>query len=149
MEYMMSLKHHFSNQYPDYSTPGNLYNGYLDMTYFAIFPESLKDRNLKIAVVFRYDTFRFEVWLSGKNKPVLKNYWQMINQSKWRKYTVVEPTKGVDSVLEHILVDNPDFSDLVVLTKQIEAGTVQFIQDIERFFAKNAAQKGAALQSSR
>ena len=32
MEYMMSLKNHFSNKFPDYSTPGGLYNGYMDMT---------------------------------------------------------------------------------------------------------------------
>ncbi len=25
MEYMMSLKNHFSNEYPDYSTPGSLF----------------------------------------------------------------------------------------------------------------------------
>jgi hypothetical protein len=54
------------------------------------------------------------------------------------KYKIVEPTKGVDSVVEHILVDNPDFSDLAALTKQIEQGTLKFIQDIERFLAKNA-----------
>jgi hypothetical protein len=81
MEYMMSLKNHFSNKYPDYSTPGSLYNGYMDMTYFSIFPKSLKDRDLKIAIVFLYDTFRFEIWLSGKNKQVLAKYWQIISRS--------------------------------------------------------------------
>ena len=138
MEYMMSLKNHFSNKYPDYSTPGSLYNGYLDMTYFSILPKSLKDRDLKIAIVFLYDTFRFEIWLSGKNKQVLAKYWEIISTSKWNKYKIVEPTKGVDSVVEHILVDNPDFSDLDVLTKQIEQGTLKFIQDIEEFLASNA-----------
>ena len=138
MEYMMSLKNYLSNKYPDYSTPGSLYNGYMDMTYFSIFPKSLKDRDLKIAIVFLYDTFRFEVWLSGKNKQVLAKYWQVISRSKWNQYKVVEPTKGVDSVVEHILVDNSDFSDLDVLTKQIEQGTLKFIQDIEGFLAKNA-----------
>jgi hypothetical protein len=135
MEYMLSLKNHFSSKYPNYSTPGSLYNGYMDMTYFSILPKSLKDKDLKIAVVFLYDTFRFEVWLSGKNKQVLTKYWQIISKSRWNKYKVVEPAKGVDSVVEHILVDNPDFSNLDALTKQIEQGTLKFIQDIERFLA--------------
>jgi len=134
----MSLKNHFSNKYPDYSTPGSLYNGYMDMTYFSILPKSLKDRDLKIAIVFLYDAFRFEIWLSGRNKQVLAKYWEIINRSKWDKYKVMKPAKDVDSVLEHILVENPDFSDLDVLTKQIEQGTLKFIQDIERFLAKNA-----------
>ena len=136
MEYMISLKNHISNKYPDYSTPGSLYNGYMDMTYFSILPKSLKDRDLKIAIVFLYNTFRFEIWLSGKNKQVLAKYWQIIRKSRWAKYKIVEPTKGVNSVMEHILVDNPDFSDLDALTKQIEQGTLEFIQDIERFLAK-------------
>jgi hypothetical protein len=42
-------------------------------------------------------------------------------------------------VVEHILVDNPDFGDLEALTRQIEQGAVQFIQEIESFLAKNAA----------
>ncbi len=139
MEYMMSLKNHFSNKFPDYSTPGGLYNGYMDMTYFSILPRSLKDRDLKIAIVFLYEAFRFEIWLSGKNKQVLAKYWQIISKSKWNKYKIVEPAKGVDSVVEHILVDDPDFSDLDALTKQIEQGTLKFIQDVERFLAKNAS----------
>ena len=138
MEYMMSLKNYFSNKYPDYSAPGSLYNGYMDMTYFSILPKPLKDRNLKIAIVFLYDAFRFEIWLSGRNKQVLVKYWEIIKRSKWDQYKVVEPVKGVDSVLEHILVSNPDFSDLDALTKQIEQGTLEFIRDIERFLTKTA-----------
>ena len=138
MEFMIRLKNHFSNKYPDYSTPGSLYNGYMDMTYFSILPKSLKERDLKIAIVFLYDAFRFEIWLSGKNKQVLAKYWKIINKSGWGKYKVVEPVKGVDSVVEHVLVDNPDFSDLDALTKQIERGALEFIRDIESFLAKTA-----------
>ena len=108
------------------------------MTYFSILPKSLKDRDLKIAIVFLYDAFRFEIWLSGKNKQVLAKYWKIINKSGWGKYKVVEPVKGVDSVVEHVLVDNPDFSDLDALTKQIERGALEFIRDIESFLAKTA-----------
>jgi hypothetical protein len=138
MEYMMSLKKHFTNKYSDFSAPGSIYYGYMDMTYFSILPKSLKDRDLKIAIVFLYDTFRFEIWLSGKNKQVLSKYWKVFNKNKWDKYKVVEPAKGVDSIVEHILVDNPDFSDLDDLTKQIEKGTLIFIKDIESFLSKTA-----------
>jgi hypothetical protein len=83
MEYMMSLKNHFAIKYPDYSVPGSIYYGYMDMTYFSILPKSLKDRDLKIAIVFLYDTFRFEIWLSGKNKQVLAKYWKIIKENNW------------------------------------------------------------------
>lgn len=139
MEYMLGLKNHFSNKYSDYSTPGSLYTGYMDMTYFSILPKSLRDRDLKIAIVFLYEAFRFEIWLSGKNKQVLAKYWQMINKHKWDKYKIVEPVKGIDFIVEHTLVDNPDFSDLEDLTKQIEKETLKFIKDIESFLTKTAA----------
>ena len=138
MEYMMSLKNHFTNKYPDYSAPGSMYYGYMDMTYFSVLPKSLKDRDLKIAIVFLYDAFRFEIWLSGKNKQVLAKYWKIIKESNWDKYKIVAPVKGVDSIVEHVLADNPDFGDLEALTKQIDQGALKFIQDIEGFLINTA-----------
>ncbi len=138
LEYITSLKHHFANKYPEYSMPGNIYTGYMNMTYFSIIPRSLKDHELKIAIVFLYDTFRFEIWLSGKNKQVLEKYWLILKKSKWTKYKIVEPAMGIDCIVQHILVEQPDFSDPAALTKQIDQGTMEFIKDIESFIARNA-----------
>jgi hypothetical protein len=137
MEYIMDLRTHFKNKYPDYFVSGNIYYGYMDMTYFPFIPKSLKDRNLKIAIVFIHDTFRFEAWLSGYNKNVQTEYWELFKENNWKKYHIVSTTKGVDSILEHTLVDNPDFSDLDTLTKKIEKGTLNFINDIEEFLSKH------------
>jgi len=101
------------------------------------FPESLKRRKLKIAIVFIHVTFRFEVWLAGYNKNVQAKYWRLIKDSNWNKYCLPLTTKGVDSIIEHVLVDNPDFSDLNALTKQIENGTLKFITDVEAFLSKH------------
>jgi hypothetical protein len=139
LEYMLSLKKHFTNKYPGYSLPGSIYAGYMDMTYFSILPKSLKARDLKIAIVFLYDSFRFEIWLSGKNKQVLAKYWKIIKANNWDKYKIVAPAEGVDFIVEHILIDNPDFSDLEVLTKQMDKETLKFIRDIENFLTKIAA----------
>ena len=137
MEYIMDLRTHFKNEYPDYFVSGSIYYGYMDMTYFSFYPKSLKDRNLKIAIVFIHETFRFEVWLAGYNKQVQTKYWELFKESDWNKYHIVPTTKGVDSIIEHILVDNPDFSDLDSLTKQIEIATLKFIKDIESFLSKH------------
>ena len=137
MEYIMGLRTHFKNKYPDYFVSGSIYYGYMDMTYFPIFPKLLKDRKLKIAIVFLYDAFRFEVWLAGVNKQVQSKYCRLFKESDWNQYHVVSTTKGVDSIVEYILVDNPDFSDLDTLTKQIERGTLKFIEDVEEFLSKS------------
>ncbi|HEY6074164.1 MAG TPA: hypothetical protein VIV15_12445 [Anaerolineales bacterium] len=135
MEYMMGLRTFFKNKYPDYSVSGSLYYGYMDMTYFSFFPDSLKERGLKVAIVFLHEAFRFEVWLAGYNKQVQSKYWNLFKESNWKKYPLVASTEGADSILESVLVDDPDFSDLEALTSQIEKGTLKFIKDVEGFLS--------------
>jgi len=137
MEYILNLKTHFENKYPGYFVSSNIYYGYMDMTYFSFIPESLKRRKLRIAIVFIHETLTFEVWLTGYNKNIQKQYWELIKASNWGKYHVVPTTRGVDSIIDHILVDNPDFSDLDTLTEQIETGALNFIRDIENFLSKH------------
>jgi hypothetical protein len=135
MEYVMALRTHLKTKYPDYVVSGSIYSGYMDMTYFSFFPKSIKDRDLKIAVVFIHDTCRFEGWLAGYNKQVQSKYWKLIKESGWDTYHLVPTTVGADSILEHGLVDNPDFNDLDGLTKQIEGGILKFIADVEFFLS--------------
>jgi len=134
MDYVMQLRTHISNKYPEYSV-GNIYYGYMDMTYFPLFPKLLKSRKLKIAIVFIHDTCRFEVWLSGNNRQVQKNYSELIRDNNWDKYRM-DPNNP-DSIIENSLDSNPDFSNPETLTKEIETVTFTFIKDIEAFFSKH------------
>ena len=137
MEYIMNLRTYLNKKYPDYNVSSNIYFGYMDMTYFSFFPDSLKHRKLKIGIVFVHETFRFEVWLFGYNKTVQTKYWKLCKKSNWNKYHIVPTIKGFDSIVENILVENPDFSDLDDLTNQIEEGTLNFIKDVENFLLKH------------
>jgi len=137
MEYIMSLRTQFNKKYPDYFVSGSIYYGYMDMTYFSFFPKSLKDRKLKIAIVFIHEAFRFEAWLAGNNKQVQSKYWKLFVESDWNDYHIVSTTKGVDSIVEYIVVGNPDFSDLDTLTNQIERGTLKFIKHVEDFLSEH------------
>ncbi len=137
MEYIIELRAYFEKKYPDFFVSGSVYQGYMDMTYFSFFPESLKVRKLKVAIVFIHCTFRFEVWLAGYNKSIQAKYWKLFKESSWGKYRVPSTIKGVDSIVEDVLVENPDFSDLDALTRQIERGTLKFIEDIEGFLSEH------------
>lgn len=136
MSYIMELRSYFNNKYPDHFISG-IYYGYMDMTYFSFSPETFKLRKLKVAIVFIHDTCRFEVWLAGYNKQVQTKYWKLFKECNWNKYHIPSTTNGVDSIVEYILVENTDFSDLDKLTKQIESGTLKFIEDIEDFLSKS------------
>jgi hypothetical protein len=135
MEYVMALRTHLKNKYPDYFVSGSIYYGYMDMTYFAFTPKLLAQRKLKVAIVFIHATCRFEVWLGGYNKQVQSQYWKLFKESNWNKYSLVPSTAGADSIVECVLADNPDFSDLDALTKQIERTTLKFIKDVEGFLS--------------
>jgi hypothetical protein len=135
MDYFNGLRVFFQKKYPAFSVSGSVYYGFMDMTYFAIVPESLKRRKLKVAIVFLHEAFRFETWLSGANRTVQREYWKLVKEKKWEEYRIPSPAKGVDSILEYIVADSPDFRDLDTLTKQIERGTLKFIDDVEKFLA--------------
>jgi hypothetical protein len=137
MEYILILRAYLKNKYPDHFVSGSIYYGTMDMTYFSFYPESIKQRNLKIAIVFIHEAFQFEVWLAGYNKQVQFKYWKLFKESNWEKYQLVPTTKGVDSIIEHVLVEKPDFSDLDTLTKQIENETLKFIKDVENFLSEH------------
>lgn len=135
MEYILSVKAYFKDNYPAYSVSGSLYFGYMDMTYFSIVPPFLKERNLKIAIVFLHKAFRFEAWLAAVNKQVQLEYWKLAKESGWDKYRIVPAVKGFDSIVECILVEDPDFAQKRALTDQIEAATLVFMGDIQVFLS--------------
>lgn len=133
IEYMMKLRIHFKSKYSDYNVSGSIYYGYMDMTYFSVTPEVIKNNKLKIALVFLHDEFRFEVWLSGNNKQIQRKYWKLFKDEECDKYKIPSNIESLDSIIEYILVENPDFSDLDALTEQIENKVLRFIEDIETF----------------
>ena len=133
MGYIMDLRTYLKNKYPEYSVSG-IYQGYMDMTFiFSFTPDSLKSLKLKIAVVFIYDTFKFEVWLAGSNSKMSNEYWELFKKKGLQNYHIPSDIKGIDSIVENVLVENPDFGDLDVLTEEIEDGTLKFIVDVVDF----------------
>jgi hypothetical protein len=137
ISYMMRLRTHFVNKYGDAAVSG-FYQGYMDMTYFALFPEFLKKRDLKVAIVFNYDSFRFEAWLSARNRKLQRQYWELFKDSRWDAYRLVEPAVGIDSIIECDLVKDPDLGDPDSLTSQIENGAGAFIEAIARFLSEHS-----------
>ena len=135
MEFFRDLRLHFANEFPDCSVSSSIYYGYMDMTYFSLAPRALKHRKLKIAIVFVHDKFRFEIWLSGSNRDIQAKYWRRLTESGWQKYHLASNPRVVDYVIDHVLIDDPDFGDLETLTRQIERGTLEFMRDVEGFLS--------------
>jgi hypothetical protein len=135
MKYFMALRTQLQKKHPQFEVSSIQY-GYMDQTYFLFYPRSLKERGLKVAIVFVHDTCRFDVWLASRNGEFRKKYWQQFKASGYDQYHVVPSAKAVDPILEHTLVAEPDFGDPDALSVQIERGTLRFIRDVDRFLSK-------------
>jgi hypothetical protein len=135
LSYMMGLRTYFVKKFGR-PTVSSLYQGYMDMTYFALYPPALKDRGLKVAIVFNYDAFQFEAWLTARNRKVQREYWERFKDSQWSQYRLVAPAVGIDSIIESDLAAEFDLDHPEALTASIEKSTLAFIKHIERFLSK-------------
>lgn len=129
MTFMSELRSYLESKHPDY-TAGNLYFGYMDMTYFTFTPADLKNKKLKIAVVYLHEKGVFEVWLAGNNRKIQAEYIASMSSANIGKYKLSQVIPGIDSIIESILVEKPDFDHPDELKKQIEKKTMEFIKDI-------------------
>ncbi len=135
VSYMSRLRTVFAAQQGERAVSA-LYQGYFDMTYFALFPEALKKRNLKLAIVFNYQSFRFEVWLAARNRQLQRRYWELLLNAGYKKHPLVEPGLGIDAIVEAVLAADYSLEAEDPLTSQIVKGVAVFERDIIAFLDK-------------
>lgn len=136
MEFILGLRNHLKKSHPEFYVSGNFYQGNLDFTYFSFTPVSLQQKKLRIAVVFLHRTLEFKVWLGGQNKTIQEQVWRKIKVKKFKKYRIPESIKGVDFIVESLVVSEPDFDDLTKLRGRLEKAIIAFATDMESQIAK-------------
>ena len=129
MTFMSSMKTFLENRHPDFAASG-LYFGYMDMTYFAFTPSELKQRNLKIAIVYLHAENRFDAWLGGTNRKVQAQYIECFKGKDLAGLHLSEVKPGVDSIIEMPLAEKPDFDNPEELMHVIESKVVEFAAKI-------------------
>lgn len=128
--FMKGLRAYFIKNYPVDYVVGGIYYGDMTITYFPFTPKALKEQKLKIAVVFNHRDMRFEVWLAGQNKQIQRKYWEFLKGSDLNKYHIPSSVENGFSIVDSILVENPDFDNPEILQDHIETRTMEFIKDI-------------------
>ena len=133
IKYVNRLGTTLSNNLSESYSFGSLFQGYMDYTYFYYSNDFLKKRKLKMGLVLNHSKMQFEIWLLGQTIPIQEKYWEYFKSTKWSKDRTTRPQY---SILETVLIEKPDFSDLEKLSKQIEkkltSTTVEIIEDIKR-----------------
>ena len=146
MQYFAQLRLQLEKKHPDYFLSGSIHEGQMDYTYFYFFPKTLRQQKLKVVILFTHSTFNFQILLAGYNRVVQAKYWNLLKENGWNKHPLAPSIKGFDYITHQTLIDKPDFSNLDALTKQIEMGTLAFINDVESFLAN---QKSSLNQESK
>lgn len=67
----------------------------------------------------------------GGFKSIRKKYWEMFRGSNWNKYHLVESIDDSLSIMDQVIVEEPDFSDKINLTEQIETKSLKFMNELK------------------
>ena len=126
LEFMSKLRADFIKRYPQYDA-GSMYPGYLDMSYFSLSTQSLKDKGLKLAVVYLHQSSHFEVWLSAKNRAILKTYAPAVGRILADTPALFHDAGNQDALVEAALASASDFDYPAALIDTIEQGVAMFV----------------------
>ncbi|MHB1452245.1 MAG: DUF7000 family protein, partial [Coriobacteriia bacterium] len=138
--YMSQLRSHYA-AFEGERVVSGLYQGYFDMTYFALYPAALKSRGLKLAIVFNYESFDFQVWLAARNRAVQRRYWQLLRDNGWSGHRLVQPAAGIDAIVESDITDAFALVEPDVLTARIEAAAQELLDQLLGFLDQYDSQE--------
>lgn len=129
MEFFGKLRADFIKIYPEYHISG-IYQGYMDMSYFSMASASLKEKGLKIAIVYLHEKNCFEVWLSARNREIARDYdfERMVSTSD--EMILFHDPDNQDAMIECALTSSPDFENQEKLVNIIEQGVEAFTKVI-------------------
>lgn len=128
--YMKTLRAFFHKEYATVFKLGTIYQGNPDFSYFSLTTEELKKQKLKFVIIFNHKIMCFTICLSGQNKSIRKKYWEMFKDSSWNTYHLAESINNSLSIIDHEIIEKPNFDDIHILTKQVETESLKFINEI-------------------
>lgn len=131
VQFMKELKSFFNKEYlSDYKT-GKINQASKDYTYFSLTPEELKLQKLKFVIIYDHIPNSFTICLSGQNKSIRKETWQLFKGSDWDKYHLSESINNSLMIIDHKIIEGADFSDKNKLTLKIEKESILFMNDLK------------------
>ncbi len=130
LDFMGKLRADFIKKYQQYDVSG-IYQGYMDMSYFALSTSALKEKGLKIAIVYLHDKGTFEVWLSARNRDISKSLEPLFKGIVSDGLKFFHDETNLDAVIECTLSSAPDFDNQTELIMEIEAGVERFVGAVQ------------------
>ncbi|GAB5554439.1 MAG: hypothetical protein Sapg2KO_40300 [Saprospiraceae bacterium] len=127
VKFVRKLRVDFKKNLSDQYSFTGILHGYIDYTYFYYSNDFLKSKKLKLGLVLNHLEMRFEIWLLGNTLNIQKEYWNLLKDSKWNKDREEMPKY---SILESIIVEEPNFDNLSSLAEKIEKRLIEESDEI-------------------
>ena len=115
---------------PEYKFQGNIVENGMDYSYFLFTNDLLKEKGLKIAVVFVHREFQFEVWLSGFNRKYQSKYYDLL-KGKNIPFELTDNPARKDYILRVALEESVDISDGSLLIKEVKSISNELLMFVE------------------
>ncbi|UII75339.1 AraC family transcriptional regulator [Flagellimonas sp. HMM57] len=131
INYMKELRAFFLKEYDTCFRLGNIYQGNPNFSYFSLATTALKNQKLKFVIILNHKELYFSICLSGQNKIIRKKYWEIFKDSDWKKYHLAESIDNSLSIIEQIIVKEPNFNNKRSLTKKIEKESMKFMEELK------------------
>lgn len=130
INYMKELRKFFLKAYKTQFKLGKIYQENANYSYVSLTTEGLKKHKLKFVIILNHKELCFSICLSGQNKAVRKKYWNILKNRNHNNYHLAESIDDSLSIIEKLIVDQPDFSDKENLTQEVEEKSLKFIAEI-------------------
>lgn len=128
LSYMNQLQQEFSKKMSGKFLTQKVLNGYLDYSYFYFSDDFLKDRKLKLGVIYNHQNNCFELWLMGTIKQSQITYWNKLKSTSWNK----KETMPQWYVISVELISKPDFEDVNKITDLIIEKVPEIYSKLEK-----------------
>jgi len=123
------LRTFLQKELPAYAFTGNIVENNMDYAYFQFTNEDLQSKGLKIVIVFVHSEFAYQIWLSGVNRKIQREYYEKLN-NKSHPYTLTKNPERTDYILKATLIGDWNALDVEEMQRAIKANAVDFINQM-------------------
>lgn len=128
--FINNLRNHLRKQWSPNYTIGYRFQGSQEYSYISISSDKLKPRKLKYVIFYEHDLNTISICLSGQNKTIRTECWNLLSKRKNLPYTISSTTPLGPVIIENLIIENLDLTDQINTIKKIENSAHEFITEI-------------------
>ncbi len=119
------------NELDSYEFSKSVVENHMEFSYFQLFNKELKEKGLKVQVVFVHKEFQFEVWVSGYNRKIQCAYYNQLRDVQ-SIYLLNDNPMKVNYIFKACLSNELDISNadlLISLLKEEILNIIEFSRE--------------------